>query len=92
MRQIGPINKHEVQEFQKRYGLNVDGKFGNQSMGQVLDVEMSAMNWRAKAESLQPKLDRAVQLLSESQDYNKRLEEALKEEKAKSWWQRLLFG
>jgi len=47
-RKSGKIKPAEVKSFQTRYGLDVDGKFGHQSMGQLLVVEArlkTGPNW-----------------------------------------------
>lgn len=39
MRKVGPLKKVELKSWQEREGLQVDGIFGNQSMGRVLEME-----------------------------------------------------
>ena len=39
MRETGKLRKDELREWQECNGLQVDGLFGNQSMGVVLELE-----------------------------------------------------
>lgn len=40
-RKPGKVSAAEVRNFQRRYGIKVDGKFGSQSMGQLLQLELA---------------------------------------------------
>jgi len=42
-RKPGKIDREEVKRFQRTYGLKVDGKFGDQSMGQLAEMN-TALN------------------------------------------------
>lgn len=52
MRKTGAINPGEVRAFQRRHELIVDGKFGNQCMGQLLQVERVALADKRNASML----------------------------------------
>ena len=38
IRKPGKIDREEVKRFQSAYGIKADGKFGNQSMGQLAEI------------------------------------------------------
>lgn len=38
-REVGPVDPHEVYQFQRRYGIKFDGRWGNQCQGQLGEIE-----------------------------------------------------
>lgn len=82
MREIGPLNKEELKVWQERNALLVDGEFGNQCMGQVLDHEIKLSSLLETIRSLKKRVD------TWEMQYDS-LRAAFKLELSKTWWDKL---